>query len=113
LIAMSTSHPAAPEQPADAPLVTMYTGGMCGYCARVRALLTRKGVRWLEIDVDDPARRAEMIARTGRRSVPQIFIGERHVGGSHELAELDRSGELDALLAGATAPHAQSSQHRT
>jgi glutaredoxin 3 len=110
---MSTSRPAAPELPADAPLVTVYTGGMCGYCARVRALLERKGVRWLEIDVDDPARRAEMIARTGRRSVPQVFIGERHVGGSHELAELNRSGELDALLAGATTGDRHSSKHRT
>jgi len=110
---MSTSRPAAPAQPADAPLVTMYTAGLCGYCERVRVLLRRKGVRWHEIDVDDAARRAEMITRSGRRSVPQVFIGERHIGGSHELAALDRSGELDALLAGAAAAHGQSSQHRT
>jgi len=110
---MSASPPTAPQRPADAPLVTMYATGWCGYCARARALLERKGVRWHEIDVDDPARRTEMTARSGRHKVPQIFIGEHHVGGSHELAALDRSGELDALLAGATAGHAQSSQHRT
>ena len=97
---MVTPRSAAPTRAAGALLVTMYTTGWCGYCARARALLERKGVRWHEIDVDDAPRRAEMIARSGRNKVPQIFIGERHIGGSHELAELDRSGELDALLAG-------------
>ena len=92
---------AAPSAPAAAPLVTVYATGWCGYCSRVRALLERRGVRWHEIDVDDPQRRAEMVARSGRHKVPQVFIGEHHVGGSHELAELDRSGRLDDLLAGA------------
>jgi len=78
----------------------MYTTGWCPYCARARALLERKGAEWAEIDVEaEPARRAEMLAKSGgQRSVPQIFIGERHVGGSDDLYELDRKGELDALL---------------
>ena len=82
-----------------APTVTMYTGGFCPYCARARALLKAKGVEWQEIDIEaDSAKRAEMMARSGRRSVPQIFIGEHHVGGSEELKDLDRAGGLDPLL---------------
>ena len=81
------------------PPITMYTTGWCPYCARARALLERKGATWTEIDLEaEPARRAEMIARSGRRTVPQIFIGERPIGGSDEMYELDRSGGLDALL---------------
>ena len=79
--------------------VTMYTTGWCGYCARARALLERKGVAWTEINLEDePGRRAEMIERSGRRTVPQIFIGERHIGGSEELRELEDSGTLDQML---------------
>ncbi len=81
------------------PAITMYTTGWCPYCARARALLERKGVSWAEVDVEaEPERRAEMIARSGRRTVPQIFIDDRPIGGSDELHELDRRGELDALL---------------
>ena len=81
------------------PTVTMYTGGFCAYCARARALLKAKGVEWQEIDIEaDSTKRAEMMARSGRRTVPQIFIGDRHVGGSEELKALDRAGALDALL---------------
>ena len=81
------------------PQVTMYTTGWCPYCFRARALLERKGITWSEIDLDaEPGRRDEMEARSGRRSVPQIFIGERHVGGADELAELERRGELEQLL---------------
>jgi glutaredoxin 3 len=81
------------------PVVTMYATGWCPYCARARALLERKGVAWTEIDVEtEPGRRAQMIARSGQRTVPQIFIGDRHVGGSDALAALAASGELDALL---------------
>ncbi|HXQ64357.1 MAG TPA: glutaredoxin 3 [Steroidobacteraceae bacterium] len=77
----------------------MYATGWCPYCARARALLERKGVDWTEIDLEaEPARRAEMIERSGKRKVPQIFIGDRHVGGSDELYALDLSGELDVLL---------------
>ncbi len=82
-----------------APEITMYATGWCPYCARARALLERKGLAWTEIDVEaEPARRAEMIARSGRRTVPKIFIDDRPVGGSDDLHELDRTGELDALL---------------
>ena len=81
------------------PAVTMYATGWCPYCARARALLDRRGIAWTEIDVEsEPAKRAEMIARRGRRTVPQIWIGETHVGGSDDLHELERRGELDRLL---------------
>lgn len=80
--------------------VTIYTTPWCGYCARAKALLTRKGVAFTEIDVEARRElREEMIARSGRRTVPQVFIGDRHVGGSDELAALDAAGELDHLLA--------------
>ena len=81
------------------PPVTMYATGWCPYCSRARSLLERKGVTWTEVDVEaEPARRAEMISRSGRRTVPQIWIGETHVGGSDDLHELERRGELDRLL---------------
>ena len=82
-----------------AAAVTMYATAWCPYCARARALLDRKGVAWNEIDVDDAPRRTEMIERSGRRTVPQIFIGDRHVGGCDDLYALDAAGQLDALLA--------------
>jgi glutaredoxin 3 len=81
-----------------APRVVMYSTGWCGYCARARALLQSKQVNVEEIDVDTPTARAEMIARSGRRTVPQIFVGETHVGGCDELMELEASGRLDPLL---------------
>jgi len=79
----------------------MYTQALCGYCAAARALLERKGVSFEEIDVTmDPAERRQMTERTGRRTVPQIFVGERHVGGFDDMAALDAEGALDPLLAG-------------
>ena len=80
--------------------VKMYTTAMCPYCQMAERLLTSRGVAALEkIRVDlEPARRAEMMERTGRRTVPQIYIGETHVGGYDELAALDRAGKLDELL---------------
>jgi len=82
------------------PKITLYTTQWCPYCRQAKALLARKGQRWDEIDVEaDPARRDEMVKRSGRRTVPQIWIGERHVGGFDDLAALEASGELDALLA--------------
>jgi glutaredoxin 3 len=80
--------------------VEIYSTMWCGYCARARALLQRKGVAFEDIDVDaDGDKRDEMIQRAGgRRTVPQIFIDGRHVGGSDELAALERAGKLDALL---------------
>lgn len=80
----------------------MYATGWCPYCHRAEALLKSKGVSDLEtILVDrEPERRVEMMQKSGRRTVPQIWIGERHVGGCDDLIELDRKGELDVLLEG-------------
>lgn len=82
------------------PPVTMYTTGVCPYCVQAERLLTAKGVTAIDkIRVDlDPGRRDEMMQRTGRRTVPQIYIGETHVGGFDDLAALDRKGGLDPLL---------------
>jgi glutaredoxin 3 len=82
------------------PDIIIYSTGWCPYCARARALLERKGAAFREIKVDeDPAERATMLTRSGgRRTVPQIFIGDRHVGGFDELHALDKAGELDELL---------------
>jgi glutaredoxin 3 len=82
------------------PQIRMYSTAVCPYCQRAEMLLQSKGVTEIEkIRVDlDPARRAEMMQRTGRRTVPQIYIGEVHVGGFDDLAALDRAGKLDPLL---------------
>ena len=78
----------------------MYATGWCPYCERARALLARKGVAFEEIDIDvASSRREEMMMRSGRRTVPQIFIGEVHVGGCDDLYALDARGGLDPLLA--------------
>ena len=84
------------------PKVVMYSTGVCPYCVRAEQLLNRKGVTSIEkIRVDlDPARRVEMMEKTGRRTVPQIYIGDTHVGGFDDLAALDHAGSLDVLLAG-------------
>lgn len=80
--------------------VLIYSTRICPYCRMAEALLARKGARIEKIMVDDDiARRQEMIQRTGRRTVPQIYIGDTYVGGYRELAELDHLGELDPLLA--------------
>ena len=80
--------------------VELYTTMFCPYCARARSLLAKKGVDYADIDVmADTAKRDEMVARSGgRQTVPQIFIDGSHIGGSDELAALDRAGKLDALL---------------
>lgn len=80
--------------------VVMYSTAWCSYCMRARSLLERKGVAFQEIKVDEDVRERETMMKKsgGRRTVPQIFIGERHVGGYDDLAALDRSGELDQLL---------------
>jgi glutaredoxin 3 len=87
----------------DMANVTIYTTMLCPYCAAAKSLLGRKNVVYDEIDVSyDAAERARMTARAGgRRSVPQIFIGATHVGGSDDLHALERDGKLDALLAAA------------
>ena len=82
--------------------IDIYTTPMCGYCAAAKALLKRKGVAFNEIDVSgsDGDKRREMLGRSnGRWTVPQIFIGSTHVGGSDDLHALERDGKLDALIA--------------
>ena len=82
----------------------MYTTRFCPFCIRARQLLDHKQVDYRDIPVDgDPQLRQEMMAASGRRTVPQIWIGERHVGGFDDLAALERAGELDALLKSAGA----------
>ena len=84
--------------------VMMYTTASCPYCVQADRLLARKGITDVEkVRVDlEPQRRLEMMQKTGRRTVPQIYIGDHHVGGFDELAAMDRAGKLDPLLAGAT-----------
>ncbi|MHA6347336.1 glutaredoxin 3 [Roseivivax sp. CAU 1761] len=81
--------------------VEIYTSPLCGFCHAAKRLLSQKGVSFTEIDVyADPERKPEMIQRAnGARTVPQIFVGETHVGGCDELYALDRAGKLDPLLA--------------
>jgi glutaredoxin 3 len=82
-----------------APKVVMYVADWCSYCARARSLFGGKGVAVQEIDVDAlPGARAEMLARCGRSTVPQIFIGDEHIGGCDELDTLDAAGHLDPKL---------------
>ena len=86
----------------SSPAVTIYTKFTCGFCARAKRLLDEKGVDYTEHDITmGGPKRDEMQARApGARTVPQIFVGDMHVGGSDDLAALERQGKLDALLAG-------------
>ncbi|MFZ1742424.1 MAG: glutaredoxin 3 [Pontixanthobacter sp.] len=86
----------------SAPKVEIYTKFTCGFCHRAKSLLTRKGVEFTEFDISmGGVDKAKMLERApNARTVPQIFIGDRHIGGSDELAALERAGKLDALLAG-------------
>ena len=80
--------------------IEIYTTPWCGYCARAKALLEKKGAAYDETDVmEDAAKRAEMRERSRSSTVPQIFINGQHIGGSDELAALEQAGKLDALLA--------------
>ncbi|RLA09221.1 MAG: glutaredoxin 3 [Gammaproteobacteria bacterium] len=80
--------------------VIIYTGSFCGYCSAALRLLKSKNVNWEEIKVSSaPDLRAEMEQRSGRHTVPQIFIGDQHVGGYDDLADLEQRRELDAMLA--------------
>jgi glutaredoxin 3 len=81
------------------PPVTIYTKSYCPYCHDAKDLLTKKKVAFTEIQVRNAELQAEMVKKAGRTSVPQIWIGERHVGGCDDLYALDRAGELDKLLA--------------
>jgi glutaredoxin 3 len=83
------------------PRVVIYSTRVCPYCAAAKELLRRKGVAFEEVDLtDQPEERARLRERTGRTTVPQIFIGDKSVGGYDDLRALDRQGELDRLLAG-------------
>jgi glutaredoxin 3 len=85
------------------PRVIVYSQPFCGYCSAAKRLLKEKGAEFAEIDVMfESGRRTEMLERSGRRTVPQIFIDGRHIGGYDDLSALDRSGELDRLLASPT-----------
>jgi len=80
--------------------IEIYTTPWCGYCARAKGLLEKKGAAYDEMDVmEDSAKRSEMRERSRRSTVPQIFINGQHIGGSDELADLEQQGKLDALLA--------------
>ena len=80
--------------------IEIYTSPWCGYCARAKGLLEKKGATYTEMDVmEDDAKRTEMRARSKRTTVPQIFINGQHIGGSDELVALESEGKLDALLA--------------
>ena len=82
------------------PDIEIYTTPTCGFCHAAKRLLATKGASFREISVaGDPARRQEMMARSGRQTVPQIFIGGTHVGGCDDLYALERAGKLDPMLA--------------
>ncbi len=81
------------------PTILIYSGKFCPYCTMAKKLLEKKGLVYTEINVDDnPALRQEMMQKTKRRTIPQIYIGEHHVGGFDELYALEKRGELDGLL---------------
>lgn len=83
------------------PPITVYTSAMCGYCVAAKNFLKSKGLAWNEIRIDlDPGERTRMVARTGRTSVPQIFVGETHVGGYDDMMALHRAGRFEPLLEG-------------
>lgn len=81
------------------PEIVIYTGRLCPYCTMAKKLFDQKGVHYTEIDVDSkPGLREELMQKTRRRTVPQIYIGERHIGGFDDLRALDMQQELDPLL---------------
>ena len=81
------------------PPIVMYSTSSCPYCVAARNLLRGRELTWTEVSLDvEPDKRAEMMSRTGRRTVPQIFIGDTHVGGFDDLNALDQEGSLDRLL---------------
>ena len=91
-------------QGAAQPPITLYTSAICGYCVAAKNFLQSRGLAWDEVRIDlDPAARERMVARTRRTSVPQIFIGEVHVGGYDDLVALHRAGKLEPLLSGGAA----------
>ena len=89
---------------ASTPEITLYSTAICPYCVMAKNFLKSKGLGWTEVRIDtDPAAREAMVAKTRRTSVPQIFIGQTHVGGYDDLMALHRAGKLEPLLAGESA----------
>lgn len=87
------------ENSADQKPIIMYSRAACPYCVAARKVFKARNVIWTEVSLDtEPDKRAEMISRTGQRTVPQIFIGDFHVGGFDDLAALEQSGDLDRIL---------------
>ena len=83
----------------NADSIVIYASPFCGFCAAAKSLLSAKGVEFTEIDVlAEPGKRQEMVARSGRATVPQVFIGDRHLGGYDDLKALESDGKLDDLL---------------
>ena len=82
--------------------ITLYTSAMCGYCVAAKNFLKSKGLAWNEVRIDTtPGEREKMVEKTRRTSVPQIFVGETHVGGYDDMMALHRAGKFEPLLAGA------------
>lgn len=98
---MSSRDAPSPEAVSGEPGIVMYSTAWCGYCRQARNLLERKGATFHEIRVDEEAGQREVMRQRsgGRRTVPQIFIGQQHIGGYDDLATLERAGKLDPLLA--------------
>ncbi len=98
---MNTPHSSTPQ---PTPTITLYSSAICPYCVMAKNFLKSRGLSWTEVRIDtDPAERERMLARARRTSVPQIFIGEHHVGGYDDLIALHRTGKLEPLLEGAGA----------
>lgn len=92
----------SPSAASQAPPITLYTSATCGYCVAAKNFLKSRGLSWNEVRIDlDPGERERMVARARRTTVPQIFIGETHVGGYDDLMALHRAGKLESLLGGA------------
>jgi glutaredoxin 3 len=90
-----------PSHASASPEITIYTSAVCGYCVAAKNFLKSKGLQWKEVRVDtDPLERERMVALARRTSVPQIFIGQIHVGGYDDMMALHRAGKLEPLLAG-------------
>lgn len=98
---ISLSEQSSAGRPGATPKITLYTSAMCGYCVAAKNFLKSKGLAWNEVRIDlEPAERERMVARARRTSVPQIFVGDTHVGGYDDLMALHRAGKLEPLLAG-------------
>jgi glutaredoxin 3 len=95
-------HREFPETTLSNPIITIYSTAICPYCVAAKNFLKSKGLSWNEIRIDiDPAEREKMVAKARRTSVPQIFVGDTHVGGYDDMMALHRAGKLEPLLAGA------------